>query len=324
MADRELAALLEVDPAAFAHHLLTSLGLPAAPLVPASGWSNRVWLAPAHAVRMSSGRFHNAFAHEVATLHLLPLAVPHAPVRAYGCSGEREWFVQDRRPGQPLGQVWAGLPRVQRRAAIAQLGAMLRALHEAPLPSGYANPWLEQALAPGGHVRDAYHAPPGRAQVLLDAVATLPGADQGLLDDVGAFIAERLDAFAGDRPVLVHSDVHFANLLWDGGQLTALLDFEGARPAAADLELDTLLRYCREPALFRGPGETAGPEAAAFAAVPGWLAAAYPDLFAHPRLSERLAVYEALWHLVQALHFPAGPVPPDPWGHLRALLAGRR
>jgi hypothetical protein len=36
-------------------------------------------------------------------------------------------------------------------------------------------------------------------------------------------------------------------------------------------------------------------------------------------------VYEALWQLVQLLHFPPGSGSPDPWGHLLALLdAGDR
>ena len=50
------------------------------------------------------------------------------------------------------------------------------------------------------------------------------------------------------------------------------------------------------------------------------LAEGYPALFAHPRLDARLGVYEALWQLVQLLHYPPGSDGPDPWGHLLALL----
>ncbi len=39
---RDQQALLAADPTAFARRLLGSLGLPAAPLEPADGWSNRV------------------------------------------------------------------------------------------------------------------------------------------------------------------------------------------------------------------------------------------------------------------------------------------
>lgn len=311
---------LSADPTSVAERLLTAHGLPATPLVPANGWSNRVWLAPAHVVRLSSGRFRDAFAHEAAVLRLLAPTVPHAAVRAYGRIGNREWLIQDRLPGRPLAHVWVGLTTAHRRSAIEQLGMILRALHAVPLPAGFGNPSLADALAPGGQARDAYHAPPDRYHVVLTAVRDVPGADQALLAEVEAFIVRRLAAFAGDTPSLVHSDVHFANLLWDDGRLTALLDFEGARPAVADQELDTLLRCCREPALYRGGDQRAWPTQDDLTAVPAWLAVAYPALFAHPRLAERLAVYDALWHLIQALHFPLGSSPPDPWGHLRALL----
>lgn len=314
-------ALLATDPAAFARRLLASLGLPAAPLAAAHGWSNRVWLAPEQIVRLSSGRFRDSFAHERDVIGLLPAAVPHAPVVAYGRAGGREWLVLGRVPDRSLAEVWPDLALAERRAATAQLGAILRALHGVELPANFSNPWLDDALAPGGRPGDAYHAPPGRHQPLLTAAYAVPGVDRGLLDAVGAFIAERLDAFAGDRAALVHADVHFANLLWTDGRITALLDFEAARPAAPDLELDTLLRFAREPELYRGRDGRGGPSRRDLAAVPGWLAGAYPALFAHPRLPARLAVYEALSQLVQVLNFRAGPSPHDPLGHLKALLA---
>ncbi|HET8630315.1 MAG TPA: phosphotransferase, partial [Thermomicrobiales bacterium] len=251
----------------------------------------------------------------------LPAAVPHAPVVAYGRDGAREWLVLARVPGRSLAEVWTHLTVAERRAATVQLGEILRALHGVLLPTGFHNPWLEDALAPGGRPGDAYHAPPGRHQPLLAAAYAVPGADRGLLDAVGAFIAERLDAFTGDRPALAHADIHFANLLWADGRISALLDFETARPAAPDLDLDALLRLAREPELYRGRDGRAGPSRRDLAAIPDWLAGAYPALFAHPRLPARLAVYEALWQLVQALHFPPGAGPRDPWGHLKALLA---
>ncbi len=325
MADRDQQALLEADPAAFARGLLESRGLPARPLAPADGWANQVWLAPAHVVRLGSGRFRDAYVHEAAVLRLLPPGVLHARVLDHGRVGRREWMVMERVAGRPLAAVWSGLGEGRRRAAAAQLGAALRALHAVPLPAGFANPWLDDALAPGGPATDAYHAPPAHYRTLIAAGYQVPGGDQALLDEVGAFIAERLDAFAGDPAVLVHGDAHFANLLWDGDRLAALLDFEGARPAAPDQELDTLLRFAREPELYRGRDGGAGPSRGDLAAFPDWLAAAYPALFTHPRLPARLAVYEALWHLVQLLHFPPGADPPDPWGHLKALLdAGER
>ncbi|MBC8075680.1 MAG: hypothetical protein H7Y32_06345, partial [Chloroflexales bacterium] len=60
------------DPATFARAVLAAHGLATAPLTPANGWSNHVWMTPTHVVRISSGRFRDAYAHEAAVLALLP------------------------------------------------------------------------------------------------------------------------------------------------------------------------------------------------------------------------------------------------------------
>jgi hygromycin-B 7''-O-kinase len=324
MDERKHLALLASDPDEFARHLLHSLALPATPLLRSHGWSNQVWLAPDHVVRLSSGRFRDAFAHETQVLRLLSPAVPHARVIAYGRAGQREWLIQARVPGQPLAAVWSDLSNEQRRQTVSQLSMILCALHHSPLPPDFHLPWLDDALAPGGHPENAYHAPPDYYRQLLAAAKRIPGVDPALLNAVDTFIAERLPAFVDDQAVLVHSDLHFANLLWHDGLITAVLDFEGARPAAPDQELDMLLRFVREPQVVRGPGEQSGPAHQELWTVPDWLAEAYPALFAHPRLTDRLAVYDALWQLVQLHHFPPESGPPDPYGHLKALLTGVR
>jgi hygromycin-B 7''-O-kinase len=318
--DSEPTTLLTANPDAFAHRLLAGLGLPFHPLVPVASWSNRVWLAPAHVLRLSSGRFRGAFAHEKAVISLLPLKVPHAPVRSYGQISGREWLVQDRVAGRPLLDVWPHLSAAQRQSAAYQLGIALKAFHEIPVPPGFSNPLLDDALALLGKARDAYHAPPSQYHHLTAAASSIPGVDSGFLEEVEAFIDSRLDAFDDDRAVLVHADAHFSNVLWDGDRLTAILDYEGTRLAPPDQELDTILRQTREPALYCAPGTSAVHEAHDFSGFVETLAKAYPSLFEHPRLSERLEAYEAMWHLVQLLHFPPGTGHPDPYGHLQSLL----
>jgi hygromycin-B 7''-O-kinase len=304
----------------FAVSLLRSRGFASSPLVAAGGWSNDVWLAPTHVVRLSSGRFRDSFAHEANVLRLLPPEVPHAPVVEHGRVGRREWLVLGRVPGIILAGAWSTLRRDQRQEATRQLGEILQTLHRIAVPTDLRNPWLDDALAPSGHRRDAYHAPPDRYRELLVAAYAVPGVDRLLLDEVGAFIAERLDAFAPEPEALVHSDVHFGNVMWDNGRISALLDFEAARLAPPDLELDTLLRFAREPELFDWPSLPVKLTRHDLIGFADWLADAYPTLFAHPHLNIRLDVYDALWQLVQLLHFPPDSGPPDPWGHLVALL----
>ena len=107
---------------AFASSLLASLGLASSPLQVADGWTNRVWLAPSHVVRLSSGRFRDSFAHEARILQLLPSGVLHAPVVAHGLTGGEEWLVLGRVPGVPLTWAWSAMGRRDRAQATHQLG----------------------------------------------------------------------------------------------------------------------------------------------------------------------------------------------------------
>ncbi|MGB3307728.1 MAG: hypothetical protein WBA63_16190 [Thermomicrobiales bacterium] len=101
------------------------------------------------------------------------------------------------------------------------------------------------------------------------------------------------------------------------GRITSLIDFEGSRPAAADVELDMLLRFL-SPSRQVGSDESSDVEG-----VLGWFHEGCPELFTHPQLDARLEVYEALWHLVQVHHWrPEYVSMPDPAVALRHLLTG--
>jgi aminoglycoside phosphotransferase (APT) family kinase protein len=115
----------------------------------------------------------------------------------------------------------------------------------------------------------------------------------------------------------VHTDLHFRNALVDNGRVSGLIDFEGFRLAPADVELDMLLRSIR--------WTLASPRAGSMdhEMVPRWFSEEYPALFAHPRLIERLEVYEALWHLVQLHHWTSSAAwTRDPALALDRLLSG--
>ena len=133
--------------------------------------------------------------------------------------------------------------------------------------------------------------------------------------------------FADEVRWLVHSDLHWENLLTDGTDLTGIVDFEQAQPASPDLELDVLLRFCHWPFLPVAPDYQDSLVAADFRAVPEWLAEVYPKLLSEPRLYARLEAYAVMHDLRQAIQYPERPGReyPDwwPWNRLRATLDGR-
>ena len=223
----------------------------------------------------------------------LPASIPHAEVLDAGAVGDLTWMLTRRLPGRSLGEHWPALGPSSRRDAFAQLADALRALHGWTPPPDVAE---EVRWRPPVHDTDTIIGvdlnplPVDRALALVPAARNLAGVDHGLIDAVADRLTQlrHLDPFTtGEATVVVHGDAHLGNILWHGGRLVALLDFEWARWGAADLELQA---FCRLEGL--------APEALA------WLTESYPGLRAHPRWIERVWLYDLAETLRYLLIWP--------------------
>jgi hygromycin-B 7''-O-kinase len=285
------------------------------PLEPATSVTNQVWLTPGHVIRVSSG-LTARLAREAAVAELLPAEVPYPRVVAHGTGSGDDWLICARSVGAPLAHVWPDLERPARRAAVADLAAALRTLHQvrvrAPLPP------LERVP----HLLEPSYTPLAPLREGLERAARLPHVDRGLLLD----LAHMLEGWAPGLPMLedstlIHGDLTFENLMHDGDRLSALLDLEWARPAPIDLDLDVLLRTCAYPELHVAPAHAHRAQAQDYREVPAWLAEDHPDLFAQDRLLDRLRIYDLAFTLRELLEAP--PAQPaaalDPRHSLRRL-----
>jgi hypothetical protein len=205
-------------------------------------------------------------------------------------------MVTRRLPGAPLSDLWDGLGLDERRAAIRQHARILQALH-AWRPPQHVSEALRRRppVDPGEPATivgaDVNPLPISRASLLLEAARRLPFVDPGVLDAVAdRFQAmSAVDPFLTDEPVVVHGDASTTNLLWHDARAVALLDLEWVRWGPPDLEL----------APFVGP--TGGRSL-----VLSWLEEDYPALFGHPRLVERLWLYELAGALRGLIVWPPG------------------
>lgn len=292
------------------------------PLEPATSATNQVWLTPGHVVRVSSG-LTARLAREAAVAQLLPAEVPYPRIVAHGSGSGDDWLICTRVLGSPLAHRWPDLDRATRRAAVADLAAALRALHQVrvrdPLPP------LERLP----HLLEPSHTPLAPLREGLERAARLPHVDRGLLLD----LAHMLEGWAPALPTmevgtLIHGDLTFENLLHDGERLSAVLDLEWARAAPIDLDLDVLLRTCAFPELHIAPQHAHRAQAQDYRPVPTWLAEDHPDLFAAERLLDRLRIYDLAFTLRELLESP----PPRPANaldprhslrRLQRLAAGR-
>lgn len=302
---------------------LEAAGLPTTGrFVPNAGWMSRAWVGDEYVVRLGTGPARDAYRHEAEVVALLADSdVPHARHIASGEGPDGPWSVSERLPGRTLHDAWPTADRDTRRSIIESLGAALRALHAVPAPAGLMPPWLADALAGGPW--PAYHPPLVDATLRhVEAARRQPDHDPRLLADVADWVRERLPLFAADTPVLVHGDLHGSNLIVDGGRVSGLIDFAEAVSQPADVELDTILRWCARPLEFPPTPDARGLDASDLADVPGWLRGAYPELFAREHLRERLRFHDLSVELAIAAHHPDADVRGTARRRLARLLDG--
>ncbi|MGN6692809.1 MAG: phosphotransferase family protein, partial [Aquihabitans sp.] len=253
---------------------LQTVGASSEGLVRADSVTNEVWLTYDLVVRLNrdaSMRLHR----EAVLSQVLPEEVGYPQVIQHGGEVGSDWLVTQRLPGVPLSRAWPTLTPMARRDAVHQIAERLKAVHRTPCPRLDGLHDVPQLLDP---------APSGSQAVqrLLNAIARasqLPNVDPTFMADLTRLVADlapALDPF--DATTIVHGDLTFENILWDGAEVTALLDFEYARPGPPDLDLDVLLRFCALPHLHVAPDYEHLTKADDYAEVPWWLAEEYPEL----------------------------------------------
>jgi hypothetical protein len=272
---------------------------PKVPLVRASSVTNEVWLTDDVAIRVNR-RLDKRLRREAELAPLLPPEVRYPEIVKYGEGSGYDFLILRRTPGVVLSRAWPLMPPSQRRTAVRQLTYMLRALHETPCPLSVGVPHhAPQMLGPSSD------GPCTGLLVALEKARDLAHVDQELIASLITFVKGTggvLEPFTTAR--FVHGDLTFENVLWDGEQISALLDFEWARGAPADLELDVLLRFCAFPFLHVAADYESNTNAADYEDVPFWIREDYPALFRFPRMLDRARLYSIAFDVRELLQSP--------------------
>lgn len=266
----------------------------------ASSVNNEVWLTPDLVIRMNL-QPDQRLRREAALAASLPAEIGYPAVVGYGGDMGSEWLLHERVPGLPLSRCWPDLSVPQRRSAITQLAARLRLLHHCRAPAVAELHTQPQLL---DHARTGEGAVRGLRAAIRRA-CELEHIDRRKMEELDALVAATADCLEPfDADTLVHGDLTFENMLWDGSQLTALLDFEWARRGPPDLDLDVLMRFVAYPFLHVAPDYEHRTLARDYGDVPVWLAEDYPELFDVPRQFERVRLYSIAWDVQELLRFP--------------------
>ncbi len=307
-----------------ARQALADAGLPAdGNLEPLRSVTNEVWLSDEFLVRLNR-RQDGRLQKEMAIGSLLPPVLGYPEPIAYGGEPGSDWLILRRPRGRVLSQAWPHLAAPQRHLAVQHLAYLLQTVHSLPAPAelpAIDDPPLLQSVE--------LDAPTAELVNAIGRLESAPHVDAGLMADARSLVRDlalSLEPFRATT--MVHGDVHFENVLWDGTRVHTLLDWKWARPAPADIDADVLLRYCAHPEAFVADAHRYHARPEEYAEVPWQLADAYPALFGHKRQFDRMRLYSIAFDVRELVHYPP-PVPVDrlPAHHayhrLAAVVAGR-
>jgi hygromycin-B 7''-O-kinase len=303
-----------------ARRALMEAGLdPQIPLERASSVTNEVWLSPDHVIRVNR-QPNQRLRREAALGPLLPPDVNYPEIVGYGGQLGADWLILRRHHGGVLSRAWPGMSLDERREATRQFATILRHLHTVPCPTDL--PEIETPQLIGGHGFNAVDP----LLEALDRVASLAHVDGYFVAQLREIVLDTSWAVEPyDTSHLVHGDLHFENVLWDGSRITALLDFEWAHGAPPDVDLDIFLRFCAYPFLHVAEDYEHLTRTEDYAPIPYWLAQDYPELFAVPNLFERTQLYCIAYDVRELLQFPPQRPPRElskyhPYNRLDLLL----
>lgn len=257
------------------------------PLRRASSVTNEVWIADEYVIRVNR-RLDPRLRREAHLAPHLPPEVRYPEIVAYGGKPGSDWLIVKRVPGEVLSRCWPSMSAHERREAIHQLAGALRALHNTTTPTDLPDidSTVPQLLS------NRTFSPVMPLLVAIDRLRELPHMEGRLLERTEALVAEIAPSLTPfNATTLVHGDLTFENVLWDGKQISALLDFEWARSGPADLDLDVLLRFCALPHLHVAEDYEHLTHTEDYRDVPWWLADDYPELFQFPGQFDRVRLF---------------------------------
>ena len=265
--------------------------------------SNEVWKAGDVVVRISWSDDLERVLREVMVLQHLPASVPHPEVLGHGTTGGRTWTLTRWVPGDVAIGTWRSMSSANRDRFARQLAHALVALHEWSPPAEVLELVARRRSATTVDDligQDVNPLPIDRALALVDEAKQAPHADPAVIDAVAERLRE-LRAFdlGGVGSTVIHGDLHLRNIVEVDSRLQTVLDFEWVRLGPPDLDLQAFLRAEAE---------------AESADVITRLAEHYPSIVAHPRIVERLWLYDLACTLRDVIVCPATTAP----AHLRS------
>lgn len=249
----------------------------------ATGFRNEVFLTEQYVVKRYPAERRASFLkerwfYETAALSAAPRLV---------ATGE-DYLILERVQGTGLYRAWRDLSEPQREDTVRRIAGILREIDAVDYCSG----------------SDFFYVPADWQQDLLARIDT--AADELLrTGSIPPRLADRAMAYAHAHANilrendlrLVYADLHFDNLILTAEGHLFLLDYEMLQIAPRDYVLDVLQRMTIHPFTYANEEDHEKTHPRDYANLLPWLRKYAPELFVHPQVRERVAVYGLLYEM---------------------------
>jgi hypothetical protein len=256
----------------------------------ATGFRNEVFLTEQYVVKKSPAEHQASFLkerwfYETAALSAAPRLV---------ATGE-DYLILERVQGTGLYRAWRDFSDARREETVRRIAGILREIDAVEYHSGarlFHIPvnWQEDLLA--------------RIDAAAGELLRTGGIPTQLATRAMAYAYEHVDALQEDDLRLVYADLHFDNLVvTDAGDL-CLLDYEMLQIAPRDYVLDVWQRMTIHPFTYANEEDHEKTHPRDYVNLIPWLRKYAPEVFAHPRVRERVAVYGLLYEMKILQNYP--------------------
>jgi aminoglycoside phosphotransferase (APT) family kinase protein len=286
------------------------------------GWTNATWLGGGLVLRIATEAGSQNLLREAALAGWLPAQVGYPALVERGAFEEHAYTLAKEVPGTCLGVAWPRLGWAERVTALRGLWQCVEGVHtlgEAQVGAiARRRAWFNSG--------DAAEARASLEQVVAQQVLAPRQAAA-----LGQLLERFFQALPAAQVVLNHGDMTLDNAMWQAGGVVALLDFEYAVLAPAQLDLNHLVKLAFGPQDEQSaPGTDApgtgdpSPGGQGRERLQVAVTGLARPLLAQPGGRDLLAGYAVLlelWLLQTWLAHPEGEGPLETWLPLRRLLA---
>ncbi|MDD4124856.1 MAG: phosphotransferase [Eubacteriales bacterium] len=258
------------------------------------GFRNEVWFIGDYVVKLY-GKNTSGYAKE---LWFYKTASPsYAPeLIAYG----ENYIILSRIRGEGLYHLWRDMDNTQREATVEKIADIACKVNRVSLKGGesYFNivpDWKAYMLS--------------RIECDLEELEKINGIPPFLAEQVRSYMHENSGCLDDKTLYLVYADLHFDNLIIDKTGKPYLLDYEMLETAPRDFVLDVWQRMTIHPFTYANEADHELTLPKDYTYILSWMRKYAPELFDHPRVSERVNLYGILYELDILRDYPMGDWP---------------